>query len=424
MGGITAGGRAASHGAKVLVVEKASRPGGSALLSSASLWTVPSMAVFRERCPRGDEALGAALIDGFPAAVDWVRSTGVHVSEPRTVLGYGSGFRFDIKAYFEHCEQTVKAAGGALVTGQTVDELVVESGEVVGARVGGTDPTTVRARATVLATGGFQASEDLRARYLGANGRDLLVYSNPHSSGDGLRLGVAAGAGTAGDMDTFYGHLISWPLPQFTPREFMHFDAWWSEFGVLLNTRGERFTDESRGDYENAQALTREDRSRAVVIIDEALRSSVRMNEVSADAGLADAARAGARVATIADLAHLATRLDEWGFAGSRGVTTLQEYNAEAARGAATSPPRTRWCTPLTRPPFHVVEVRPAIGFTEGGLRVDPSARVTRVDGRPVPGLYAAGADIGGIYNGGYAGGLSLACVFGMRAADMLGAAA
>ena len=37
--------------------------------------------------------------------------------------------------------------------------------------------------------------------------------------------------------------------------------------------------------------------------------------------------------------------------------------------------------------------------------------------GAPIPGLFAAGADIGGIYNGGYAGGLALACVYGMTAA-------
>jgi fumarate reductase flavoprotein subunit len=64
------------------------------------------------------------------------------------------------------------------------------------------------------------------------------------------------------------------------------------------------------------------------------------------------------------------------------------------------------------------VGVSPAITHTIGGLRIDERARVLAGDGRPIDGLYAAGADVGGIATGGYASGLAAALVFGRIAAE------
>jgi succinate dehydrogenase/fumarate reductase flavoprotein subunit len=65
---------------------------------------------------------------------------------------------------------------------------------------------------------------------------------------------------------------------------------------------------------------------------------------------------------------------------------------------------------------LHAAEVRSGITFTHAGLRATPDGEVCRGAG-VVPGLLAAGADVGGSYAGGYAGGLSMAGGFGLRAA-------
>src|SRR5207302_183573 len=54
------------------------------------------------------------------------------------------------------------------------------------------------------------------------------------------------------------------------------------------------------------------------------------------------------------------------------------------------------------------VRVSPGITHTIGGLRIDEQARVVGTNG-----LFAAGADVGGISTGGYASGLAAALVFG-----------
>jgi succinate dehydrogenase/fumarate reductase flavoprotein subunit len=64
------------------------------------------------------------------------------------------------------------------------------------------------------------------------------------------------------------------------------------------------------------------------------------------------------------------------------------------------------------------VHVVAGITHTIGGLRVDSHARVLRADDTPIEGLFAAGADAGGISTGGYASGLASALVFGRIAAE------
>ena len=46
---------------------------------------------------------------------------------------------------------------------------------------------------------------------------------------------------------------------------------------------------------------------------------------------------------------------------------------------------------PPLAPPFHAAVVTGALAHTQGGLKIDAGARVLDVDGRPIPGLFAAG---------------------------------
>jgi succinate dehydrogenase/fumarate reductase flavoprotein subunit len=87
-----------------------------------------------------------------------------------------------------------------------------------------------------------------------------------------------------------------------------------------------------------------------------------------------------------------------------------------AAAATATDPV----ALPFQAPPEARVAVRvsPGITHTIGGLRIDDRARVLTEDGTPIEGLFACGADAGGISAGGYASGLAAALVFGLIAAE------
>lgn len=68
------------------------------------------------------------------------------------------------------------------------------------------------AKLAVLATGGFQGSPSMIAKYLGEGGDNIFVRSNRNSVGDGLGLAIATDAGTSRGMNTFYGHLLAAPV--------------------------------------------------------------------------------------------------------------------------------------------------------------------------------------------------------------------
>jgi len=414
MAGLTAALRATELGRTVMVVEKAPLVGGSARLSGAFLWTILDRDAFGRECPRGDPALRDVIVGEYPRMVEWVRSTGVHFSELRTVTS-GTGYQIDIVGYLHLAARRVEAAGGIVLLDADVDSLEFgDDGAVAGALIrDGAGTYTVRAGATILATGGFQGSSAWLHKYFGDAASTLLRRSNPHSTGDGLRLGLSAGADTTDAMDAFYGHLLASPLPELVPAGFVRFARVYSAEGVLVNVAGQRFTDEWRGDHVNCQAAVTQPQGRVALIIDEETHvgaaSSPIATGMEAWDTVADAYAVGARVTSATTVAALAEGLREWGYDADRIESAVSEHR-EAATAAGV---RT-----LGDGPYHAMEVRPGITFTQGGLRIDDETRVRDVSGEVIEGLYAAGADAGGVFNGGYAGGLSMSAVTGLRAAE------
>jgi tricarballylate dehydrogenase len=82
-------------------------------------------------------------------------------------------------------------------------------------------------------------------------------------------------------------------------------------------------------------------------------------------------------------------------------------------------PPKSNWALPLNQPPYFGVAVTCGVTFTFGGLRIEAkTAQVLDTEDRPMPGLYAAGELVGGLFYHNYAGGTGLmsGSVFGRTA--------
>jgi tricarballylate dehydrogenase len=91
---------------------------------------------------------------------------------------------------------------------------------------------------------------------------------------------------------------------------------------------------------------------------------------------------------------------------------THTEFDPSVKDGKHTegvNPPKSNWALPVAVPPLVAYPVTCGITFTFGGLRVDREARVLDTAGRPVPGLYAAGETVGGVFYHNYPGGSGLA---------------
>jgi succinate dehydrogenase/fumarate reductase flavoprotein subunit len=421
MAGMTAAAYAAHHGANVIVVEKAADIGGSALLSGGGLWTAASYDVLRTVNPLGEADLNRTLIDNYDAAVAWVKSLGTLISERISTVKYQGfdsvGHEFDVAGYMKLCRATVQDAGGWIVTGATVESLLQENGAVCGAVIADRDGVvTVRAQSTLLASGGFQGNAEMRRKYIGEHAADIVVRANPNSKGDGLRLGLSVGAATSRHMDGWYGHTLPWPLNRaLTTADFLPLAQFYlSPRALIINRQGQRFTDESRGYYHNAQQVAKLPEGRAIVVFDEALR--VEDENLCGVDRIANARALGAHAAVAQNLDELNDAVAAWGYADIRNA--IEAFNEKVlTRPEQLQPSRIRHHRPVTQHPFYVIEVQPAITFTHGGLRIDTNAHVLNDRDAVIPGLYAAGVDAGGMYHQAYAGGLAMSCVMGMQAA-------
>jgi len=218
----------------------------------------------------------------------------------------------------------------------------------------------------ILATGGFQGNEGLVAEHV-RPARPLRLRANQWSNGDGLRLAREQGAELSAGMGEFYGRNM--PDADFSEADFVPAAQLYGRFARVYNERGEEFFegDVSWSENDLVQATAKQPGAKAWYVLD--------------DSALAQRVR-DRRVVDIVALAS--TRVDP------------ADLPFAAPAGARVA-----------------VRVSPGITHTIGGLRIDEHARVVGADG-----LYAAGADAGGISTGGYASGLAAALVFGRLAAE------
>jgi FAD binding domain len=218
----------------------------------------------------------------------------------------------------------------------------------------------------ILATGGFQGDPELVARHI-APAAPLRLRANPWSAGDGLRLGLGRGGSLSAGMDEFYGRNM--PDADFAEEDFVRQAQLYGRYARVFNEQGEEFFpgEVSWSENDLVQATARQAGARAWYVVDEAaLGESVRGRPVS---------------------------------------------DFVAAAPTRTAPGDLPFAAPADA--VAAVRVKPGITHTIGGLRVDDRARVVGVEG-----LYAAGADAGGIAAGGYASGLGAALVLGRIAAE------
>jgi succinate dehydrogenase/fumarate reductase flavoprotein subunit len=230
------------------------------------------------------------------------------------------------------------------------------------------DPPARRSDAPlILATGGYSVRL--------ARERGLLIRSNPWSEGDGIGYARDCGAGIVGDPDEFYGRNMPAPPARIDERGFVPLAQLYGRYARVENEAGLEFFQRpvSWSETELVQATARQPGATAWYVVE---RSAL-----------------GERV----------------------GPRTVGEM-VEAARLAGGEV--------VERDGALAVHVKPGVTHTIGGLGIDRAARVLDERDRPLPGLHAAGADVGAISTGGYSSGLAAALVLGLVAAETVAAAA
>ncbi len=382
-----------------------------------------------------DPDLAEAIVRNSADTVHWMRERGV-----RFVPNYGRQ-AYNVKGRFKFFGGVVIYANGggrglmdllykalakhgvAVRYGVQAKHLVRGPDGIEGVRVivGGAEEV-LRARAVVLASGGFEANREMRTRYLGPGWDVAKVRGTRYNTGDGIQMALDVGAQSYGQWSGC--HSVAWEryAPDFGDVEHPHASYRHSyPLGIMVNAEGKRFVDEG-ADFRNytyakyGRVVLQQPGSFAWQIFDQQVKPLMR-----------DEYKLRGATKVIANtLEELADRLQD--VHGSNLLETIRQYNASVRRDVPFDPnvkdgrctaglevDKTNWANTIEAAPFEAYSVGCGITFTFGGLKIDTSTQVLDMEDAAIPGLYAAGELVGGLYYFNYPGstGLMAGSVFG-----------
>ena len=385
--------------------------------------------MFRVTRFRTDPELCERLVRQSFGGMKWLRDKGV-----RFAPIYGrQAFKIDGKFKFWG-GLTVEAVGGGpgLVDRQTelsrgmgidirygarVTGLLYDGHAVNGVAVkSGGEIYQVQGRSVILASGGFESNAEMRARYLGPGWELAKVRGTRFNTGDGIRMALDIGASPYGNWSGC--HAVGWDYnaPEFGDLAVGdNFQKHSYPWGIMVNARGRRFVDEG-ADFRNytyakygREVLNQPDLfawqvfdARIIPMLRDEYRIK-RVSKVSAN--------------TLEELAGKLEGVDPKGFldevrAFNDAVDTDTPFDPNVKDGRAAhglTVPKSNWANRIDEPPFEAYQITCGVTFTFGGLRIDPdSGQVMDADMDPIPGLYAAGELVGGVFCFNYPGGTGL----------------
>ena len=322
--------------------------------------------------------------------------------------------------------------GVQMMVSTPAQRLIIEDGNVCGAMVlHAGEEMTIRAKAVVLAAGGFPNDPERRKAIFprDASGHDNLALPPASCSGDGLRLGESAGGHVADDLRSpvAWAPVSKVPYADGSVGHFPHIIDRGKPgiIGVLQN--GKRFVNEAGGYYDYVDAMLKaipeDQQACSWLICDHRFQRRYGLGFARpAPVPLWPHIRNGylKRGHSLEALAQ-ACGIDPIGL-----IATVDEFNQHARMGedplfgrgstafnrrsgdALHSGPNP-CVAPIEHGPFYAVKVQPGCFGTFAGLRTDGHARVLDGTGQPIPGLYAAGTDMASPMGGHYpSGGINL----------------
>lgn len=421
--GLTAAVSAIENGLRrVLVLEKTSVIGGHSILSTGYVSAVRRGGASKKEFDkavksfaedfrrigggRNSPALYKKLARESGEAVDWLEKQGLQwESFPvQTLAGLTarSYISSPVRAGYDYVITLSKAAlrsGVTIIRSARATRLSrrEEAGKFDVEVNGG--ERVFSAPVVVLATGGFGANKELRTKYVPGLGPGYTTTADPAgkgidpATGDGLLLARTLGAVFV-DMDCvqvipFWGGRLT---------DYVGAD-------IYLTPEGRRFVNEGANWKVIAAAISKLPEGRCWVVTDSQSRQ-----------GASRSVKLMKGVVRTADTVKEMAR----GMGVDSGVLqeTLDRYNAFVRRRRDGDFGKRMFTQEINRPPYYYGQEQLYVHYCCGGLRINDSAGVIGIDGKPIPGLYAAGEVTGGIHGEDRVGGCSITdcLVFGREA--------
>ena len=420
----------AEGGAKVVVFEKMDVVGGSSNRAEG-IFAVESrfqrlLQIDRDREQafkdhmefthwRANPRLVKAFIDKSAETIEWLLARGVNIEAPRrlypgniptwhVIQGFGETM---INALHKRLKKRKNAKIYLRTPGK---KLLMENGRIAGLIAENEKGDTIQAntKAVILAAGGFGNNKKMLDKYIGPT-TNMKYVGNPGNTGDGIKMAWEVGAAAEG-MNT-----AELALPCIR-NEKHRFTAITCQPFLWLNLDGERFTDESNGQFAYiGNALFRQKDQEMFTIFDENMKRHVMEKGIikplgsfhppgtklkGLDLEIKEAIKNGE--------AFVGNSLKE--LAGKMGVPeepfvkTVKEYNKFCHQNLDEHFYKHRkFLQPIETPKFYAYRSVLSYTTTLGGIKINHKTEVLNDRFEVIPGLYAGGSDAGGLYGDTYA---------------------
>jgi tricarballylate dehydrogenase len=366
-----------------------------------------------------DEQLARMTIRATAGLLPWMQARGARfqpalsgtLSLSRTNAFFLGGGKALLNAYYLYAERIgVRVAYDTEVQSLRLVDGAVR--EAVIARNG--LAATVRAKAVVVASGGFQANIEWLRQYWGDAADNFVIRGTPYAKGRVLKDLLDQGVAAVGDPKQCHAIALDARAPKFDGGIVTRLDC--VPFSIVVDHEAKRFYDEGEDIWPKRYAIwgrliAQRPRQIAYAVMDS-------KSEPLFMPSVFPAVRADS-------VGELAGKL---GLDPGALETTVREFNSAVRPGSFNSnrlddcatagidPPKTHWARAIDRPPFLGYPLRPGITFTYLGVKVNENARVLMDSGRPCANLFAAGEIMAGnILGQGYLAGfgMSIGSVFG-----------
>ena len=358
-----------------------------------------------------DPELVNTLVNNSAAAIEWLSTVGADL---HNVAAFGGasvkrihrpvneeGKTVSVGAYMiPILEQACAARNNlAILTDVTAEKLLTdETGAVVGVEAVGKagNKITVKAKAVILATGGFGANLEMVSSYA-PQLEGFMTTNAAGIQGQGILMATELGAATV-DMDQIQIH----PTVQADTASLIT-EGLRGDGAILVNADGKRFIDEVGTRDVVSAAEIAQPGSFSWLVVDQKMVDASSVIQGYINRGLMVSGE------TYEELA------ENLGIPADTFAATMTAWNGYVAEKNDPDFGRTSFAQPLDTAPFYAVKVTAGIHHTMGGLKIDTETHVLKEDGTIIPGLFAAGEVTGGVHGGNRLGGNAVAdiVVFG-----------
>lgn len=393
--GLTSALTATENGKNVILVEKLGYLGGATLMSGGIIPAAETKQqkeagivdnqdlfardIFRPSQYSVRKELVYTVTENAKNVIEWLEGQGVKMSLITNNLYYGqSNYRMHLaegaglgmtNVLIDNVNKNDKIK---VLLNSPAMELAVENGQVIGAFVNKDKKNTVliKAENTVLCTSGFASNQDMLKKFI-PEMVNAFPLGAPGATGEGIIWGKNLGASVA-NMKSYQGHgVYSEELRGSVDLNILY------RGGILVNNRGERFTNEHKGYSELSPEVLAQPDYHVYMIF----------NQKNADVTPAFAKYGEVGILTKADtLNELATKLN---IDNNKFEITINDY-LNGIKTGQDSLNRTLFPDSFEGP-YYAIKITADLRHTQGGLVTDTVGHVLKEDGTLIKGLYAAG---------------------------------